>query len=274
MITTYKHTHTEHCQHDHEDMHDEDLSLIPIHNAENFESMRRAGKLASQALDFLEPHLKPGITTNEIDTLCHDFMISHGSISATLGYHGFPKSCCTSVNHVVCHGIPGEKKLMDGDILSLDVSLILDGWYGDNCRTYPIGKTSLRACKLIDVTYEALMRGIEQVKPGATIGDIGHAIQSYAQAQGFSVVRDFCGHGLGQVFHAAPSVPHFGRPGRGIELKEGMFFTIEPMINAGKYDIKVLDDGWTAVTRDKSLSAQFEHSLGVTATGVEIFTLS
>jgi methionyl aminopeptidase len=186
----------------------------------------------------------------------------------------FPKSICTSINHVVCHGIPGDKKLLDGDVMNIDVTVILDGWHGDTSRMFSVGKVGVRAAKLIDATYEAMMRGIEVVRPGATLGDIGHAIQSFAEKQGFSVVRDFCGHGLGQIFHTAPSVVHYGKPGHGLVLKEGMFFTIEPMINAGRYEVKILSDGWTAVTRDKSLSAQFEHSIGVTANGYEIFTLS
>lgn len=251
----------------------ENKKIITIHSPEDFEGMRKAGHLAARTLDFITPYVKEGITTQELNDLCHDFMIDHNATPATLGYRGFTRSICTSVNHVVCHGIPGPKKLQAGDILNIDVTVILDGWHGDTSRMFVIGKTSLKAQKLIDTTYEAMMRGIEVVRPGAHLGDIGHAIQSYAESKGFSVVRDFCGHGLGRVFHAAPEVLHFGTPHTGPELKEGMFFTIEPMINAGRYEIKVLDDGWTAVTRDKSLSAQFEHSLGVTATGYEIFTL-
>ncbi|MBY0271848.1 MAG: type I methionyl aminopeptidase [Alphaproteobacteria bacterium] len=251
----------------------DDLSNIKIHSSSDFESMRKAGHLAARTLDFIEPHIKEGITTQELNDLCHEFIISHNAIPAPLNYKGFPKSICTSVNHVVCHGIPGPKKLEKGDILNVDVTVILDGWYGDTSRMYAIGKISVLAQKLIDTTYEALMRGIEIVRPGAHLGDIGHAIQSFAESKGFSIVRDFCGHGLGKVFHTAPNVLHYGKPHTGLELQEGMFFTVEPMINAGKYDIKVLGDGWTAVTRDKSLSAQFEHSIGVTSTGYEIFTL-
>ncbi len=247
---------------------------ITIHGAEAFDGMRRAGRLAAATLDMIAPHVVPGVTTEHLDRLCHDFMIDHGGVPATLGYKGYTKSSCISINHVVCHGIPGPKRLADGDILNIDVTVILDGWYGDTSRMYVCGTTSVKARKLVDVTYEAMMRGIAAVKPGATLGDVGHAIQTYAEAHRFSVVRDFCGHGLGQVFHAAPSVLHFGQPGRGAVLREGMFFTIEPMINAGRYDVKVLSDGWTAVTRDKSLSAQFEHSIGVTRDGCEIFTLS
>lgn len=250
-----------------------DLSNIKIHSPRDFEGMRKAGHLAARTLDFIEPYIKEGITTQELNDLCHNFIISHQAIPAPLNYRGFPKSICTSVNHVVCHGIPGPKRLEKGDILNIDITVILDGWYGDTSRMYAIGKISVLAQKLIDTTYEAMMRGIEVIRPGAHLGDIGHAIQSFGESKGFSIVRDFCGHGLGKVFHTAPNVLHYGKPHTGLELQEGMFFTVEPMINAGKYDIKVLDDGWTAVTRDKSLSAQFEHSIGVTSTGYEIFTL-
>ena len=248
---------------------------IVIHGPEDFESMRKAGKLAAETLDFITPHVQPGTTTEALDRLCHDFILDHDAIPAPLNYRGFPKSICTSVNHVVCHGIPNEKKVLgEGDIMNLDVTVILDGWHGDTSRMFTIGKPSVKARRLIEVTYEAMMRGIATVAPGTTLGDIGHAIQSHAEQQRFSVVRDFCGHGLGRVFHDAPSVLHYGRPGTGVTLREGMFFTIEPMINAGRLEVKILDDGWTAVTRDRSLSAQFEHSIGVTATGHEIFTLS
>jgi methionyl aminopeptidase len=250
-----------------------DSDHIEIHSPSDFEGMRKAGHLAARTLDFIEPHIKEGVTTQELNDLCHDFIISHNAIPAPLGYKGFPKSICTSVNHVVCHGIPGPKKLEKGDILNVDITVILDGWHGDTSRMFTIGKVSVLAQKLIDTTYEAMMRGIEVVRPGAHLGDIGHAIQNFAESKGFSIVRDFCGHGLGRVFHADPNVLHYGRPHTGVELQEGMFFTVEPMINAGKYDIKILGDGWTAVTRDKSLSAQFEHSIGVTSTGYEIFTL-
>lgn len=237
--------------------------------------MRKAGRLAAQALDFIAPYVKPGTSTGKLNDLCHEFIVSHGAVPAPLNYNGFPKSVCTSINHVVCHGIPSETKILsEGDIINIDVTVIVDGWYGDTSRTFPVGKIGVLARKLIDVTYEAMMCGIEAVKPGATLGDIGHAIQKFAEAQRFSIVRDFCGHGLGRVFHDEPSVMHFGKPGEGVTLEEGMFFTIEPMINAGNYQTKVLGDGWTAVTRDRSLSAQFEHSLGVTKTGYEIFTLS
>lgn len=247
---------------------------IRIHAAEDFESMRKAGRLAAMALDYIAPFVEPGVRTDHLDKLLEVFIRDHGAIPAPLGYRGFPKSNCISVNHVVCHGIPGEKRLADGDIVNIDVTPLLDGWHGDSSRMYLCGDVGVKARKLVDVTYEALMRGIAAVKPGATLGDIGHAIQSYAESFRFTIVRDFCGHGLGRVFHEAPSVLHYGKPGVGTALKEGMFFTIEPMINAGRPDVKVLNDGWTAVTKDKSLSAQFEHSIGVTATGAEIFTLS
>ena len=254
---------------------DADSRRIVIHDAEDFESMRKAGRLAAETLDFVTPRVRAGVSTEELDRLCHDFIVEHGAVPAPLGYRGFPKSICTSVNHVVCHGIPSERKtLKDGDIVNIDVTVILNGWHGDTSRMFPIGKPGVKAQRLVEVTHEAMMRGIEAVKPGATLGDIGHTIQSHAEAQRFSVVRDFCGHGLGRVFHAAPSVLHYGRTGQGTVLREGMFFTIEPMINAGRYEVKILGDGWTAVTRDKSLSAQFEHSVGVTATGCEIFTAS
>jgi methionyl aminopeptidase len=272
MINPSHHVHGEHCQHDHN--HEEDEHNITIHNEADFSSMRKAGKLASQTLDYITPFVKAGISTLELDTLCHNFIISAGAVPAPLGYRGYPKSICTSVNHVVCHGIPGPKKLQEGDIINIDVTVIVDGWHGDTSRMFGVGKVGVRGRKLIDVTYEAMMRGIEVVRPGATLGDIGHAIQKYAEANNFSVVRDFCGHGIGRVFHVAPSVVHYGKSGHGLELKKGMFFTIEPMINAGKYGVKILEDGWTAVTRDMSLSAQWEHSIGVTDTGYEIFTMS
>lgn len=247
---------------------------IVYHEPADFVAMRRAGRLAAEVLDFIAPHVVPGVTTEALDRLCHDYTLSRGAISAPLGYRGYPKSICTSVNHVVCHGIPGPKRLEDGDIVNIDVTVILNGWYGDTSRMYGVGKVGVRAEKLMAVTFEAMMRGIEAVRPGATLGDIGHAIQSHAEANRFSVVRDFCGHGIGRVFHDQPQVLHYGRPGTGPVLREGMFFTIEPMINAGRYETKILADGWTAVTKDRSLSAQWEHTIGVTATGYEIFTLS
>ncbi len=248
---------------------------IQIHTNSDYEGMRKAGRLAAEVLDMITQHVAPGVTTETLDNLCRNFIEKNGAIPAPLNYKGFPKSICTSINHVVCHGIPGDKALLDGDILNIDVTVILDGWYGDSSRMYWVGdKISVKAKRLTEVTYDCMMKGIEAVKPGVTLGDIGHIIQEYAESQRFSVVRDFCGHGLGRVFHAPPSVMHFGKPGHGVILEPGMFFTIEPMINAGAYQTKVLADGWTAVTRDRSLSAQFEHSLAVTDTGFEIFTLS
>ena len=249
---------------------------IPLYGPEGFEGMRRAGRLAAETLDYITPYVRPGVTTGELDHLCHDFIVSHNAVPAPLNYRGFPKSICTSINHVVCHGIPtDQKKLANGDIINIDVTVILDGWYGDTSRMFLVGdKVPVKAKRLVEVTYEAMMRGIEVVRPGATLGDIGHAIQTFVESHRFSVVRDFCGHGLGRSFHTAPSVLHYGKPGTGLVLEEGMFFTIEPMVNAGRYDVKILDDGWTAVTRDRSLSAQFEHSLGVTSDGYEIFTHS
>jgi len=236
--------------------------------------MRKAGQLAAETLDYITDFIQPGISTQEIDDLVAKFVTERGGINAPLGYRGYPKSCCTSINHVVCHGIPGEKTLKDGDILNIDVTPILDGWYGDSSRMYTVGKSSVLAKRLIQVTYDCLMKAIDIVRPGTTLGDIGAVIQEYAEAQRFSVVRDFCGHGLGRVFHAEPNVMHYGKAGTGLVLEEGMFFTIEPMINAGRPESKILADGWTAVTKDKKLSAQFEHSIGVTATGVDIFTTS
>ncbi|HYZ64056.1 MAG TPA: type I methionyl aminopeptidase [Acetobacteraceae bacterium] len=251
-----------------------DARRITIHSPADFEGMRRAGRLAAETLDFLTPHVRPGVTTGELDALCHDFIVAHGATPAPLNYRGFPKSICTSINHVVCHGIPGERRLVDGDVLNIDITVLLDGWYGDTSRMFAAGTPSTRANRLMDVTYEALMRGVRAVRPGATLGDIGHAIQTYVESARFSVVRDFCGHGIGRRFHEAPNVLHFGRSGDGPVLRPGMFFTIEPMVNAGRPEVKVLDDGWTAVTRDRSLSAQFEHMVGVTGDGVEVFTIS
>ncbi len=251
-----------------------DARRITIYRPEDFAGMRAAGRLAAETLDMIAPHVRPGITTGELDGICHDFMLSNGAVSASLGYRGFPKSTCISINHVVCHGIPGERRLIEGDVLNIDITVILDGWYGDSSRMYVAGQASTRARVLMDVTYEALMRGVRAIRPGGTLGDIGHAIQSYVESQRFSVVRDFCGHGIGRRFHEAPNILHFGRPGEGPMLKPGMFFTVEPMVNAGRPEVKVLDDGWTAVTRDRSLSAQFEHMVGVTEDGFEIFTLS
>ena len=247
---------------------------IKIYGPAAFAGMRKAGQLAAACLDMLAAHVAPGVTTDQIDRLVYAFGMDHGAIPATLMYRGYRKSTCTSVNHVVCHGIPSDKPLREGDIVNVDVTLILEGWHGDSSRMYAVGEIPRRAERLIDVTYEAMMRGIAVVKPGATSGDIGHAIQTFVEAQHMSVVRDFCGHGLGRLFHDEPNIVHVGRPGEGILLKPGMFFTVEPMINLGRPHVKVLSDGWTAVTRDRSLSAQFEHSVGVTETGVEIFTQS
>ena len=251
-----------------------DERTIKLHGAEGFEGMRKAGRLAAETLDFITPHVQPGVTTGELDRLCHEFIVDHKAIPAPLNYRGFPKSICTSINHVVCHGIPGDKRLQDGDIVNIDVTTILDGWYGDTSRMFFAGNVGVKARRLCDVTYEAMMRGIAAAKPGAHVGDIGHAIQSYVESQRFSVVRDFSGHGLGRIFHDAPNILHYGKPGTGPVLKPGMFFTVEPMVNVGTWQVKILSDGWTAVTRDKQLSAQFEHSVGITETGVEFFTLS
>lgn len=248
---------------------------IPLYSESGFAGMRKAGRLAAELLDRITPYVVPGVTTGALDDLITQWITESGAVSATIGYRGYEKASCISPNHVVCHGIPGDKVLVDGDITNIDITVIVDGWYGDTSRMYTVGNNiSTKARKLIDVTYECLMRGIEAVKPGNTLGDIGHAIQSHAEAHRFGVVRDFCGHGIGQAFHTEPQVVHFGKPGTGTILQPGMIFTIEPMINAGTWQVKVLNDGWTAVTRDRQLSAQFEHAIGVTETGYEIFTLS
>lgn len=248
---------------------------ITLHTPADFASMRKAGALAASILDDMAEVVRPGITTDEINTICHNKIIAAGAIPAPLGYRGFPKSICTSVNHVVCHGIPDARKLVNGDIVNIDVTVIVDGWHGDTSRTYWVGEVPTKARRLTEVTYAAMMKGIEVIRPGATTGDIGHAIQTYAESFGYSVVREYCGHGLGKIFHTAPNILHFGKPGTGVRLEEGMFFTVEPMINVGKAaTILNKHDGWIVTTRDKSLSAQFEHSLGVTATGFELFTAS
>jgi methionyl aminopeptidase len=247
---------------------------IKLHGPEAFAGMRKAGALTAQALDLLAERVRPGVSTAALDKFVYEFARDNGAYPAPLNYRGYRKSICTSINHVVCHGIPDEKPLRDGDILNIDVTLIVDGWHGDASRMYAAGEPPRRAQRLIDVTYQCLLRGIAAVKPGATTGDIGHAIQSYAERERCSVVRDFCGHGLGRLFHDEPNILHVGKPGEGVPLRPGMFFTIEPMINLGGSAVKVLSDGWTAVTRDRSLSAQFEHAVGVTESGVEIFTLS
>jgi len=248
---------------------------IPIHKPSDFKGMRKAGLLASKILDNLKNIIVPGISTEEINNYCHNMIIENNAIPAPLNYKGFPKSICTSVNHVVCHGIPNEKKLLqNGDIINVDVTVILGGWHGDSSRMYTAGKINKKIELLLKTTYECLLLGIENAKPGKNLGDIGYKIQKYAESKNFSVVRDFCGHGIGKKFHTPPSILHYGNPGEGPELKPGMFFTIEPMINMGDWQIKVLNDGWTAVTRDKSLSAQFEHTIGLNENGNEIFTLS
>lgn len=247
---------------------------IKLHGSAAFEGMRKAGRLAAEVLDLLTDYVRPGVTTEFLDNLVFDFALSHGAYPAPLDYRGYRKSICTSINHVVCHGIPDRKPLREGDIVNIDVTLILDGWHGDSSRMYLVGEVSRRAQRLVEVTYEALLRGIAAVKPEATTGDIGAAIQAYAEAERCSVVRDFCGHGIGRLFHDEPNILHYGRRGEGIVLKPGMFFTIEPMINLGRPHVKILSDGWTAVTRDRSMSAQFEHTIGVTETGYENFTLS
>ncbi len=249
--------------------------VIKLHGPEAFEGMQRAGRLAADILDALAPHVVPGVSTQELDDIVYRMTLDGGGVPATLGYRGYTKSCCISINHVVCHGIPNEQRtLKEGDILNIDVTPIVDGWHGDTSRMYLVGDVPLRARKLVDVTYECLMLGLEQAKPGNHLGDIANAIQRHAEAHRYSVVRDFCGHGVGRLFHDSPEVIHAGRAGTGPELKPGMIFTVEPMINIGRADVKVLDDGWTAVTRDRSLSAQFEHSIGITEAGHQIFTRS
>lgn len=248
---------------------------ITIHSQEDFEFMRKAGKLAAEVLDFITPYVKVGITTNELNDLCHNFIIDSGAIPAPLNYKGYPKSICTSKNAVVCHGIPDDIQLKDGDILNIDVTVILDGWYGDTSRMFWAGNPSIKAKRLCDITYNALMEAIKQVKPGNKLNEIGMAIEKCIGDSGYSIVRNYCGHGIGKVFHAPPNVMHFYDKNASLVLKEGMFFTIEPMINAGKYDTLLSKlDGWTVKTRDLSLSAQFEHTIGVTENGVEIFTSS
>jgi methionyl aminopeptidase len=247
---------------------------IKLYGPAAFEGMRKAGALVARCLDLLAPHVKPGVSTQKLDNLVAEFARDHNALPATLMYRGYRKASCTSLNHVVCHGIPNEKPMKEGDIVNIDVTLILDGWHGDSSRMYTVGDIPRRAERLIEVTYEAMMRGIAAIKPGATTGDIGHAIQTFVEAQHMSVVRDFCGHGLGRLFHDEPNIVHVGRPGEGVVLKPGMFFTVEPMINLGRPHVKVLSDGWTAVTRDRSLSAQFEHTVAVTPKGFEVFTFS
>jgi methionyl aminopeptidase len=247
---------------------------IKLHGPDGFAGMRRAGGLVAEVLDLLVDEVRPGVTTEKLDKCVFEFARGRGALPATLMYRGYGKSICTSINHVVCHGIPNDKPLREGDIVNIDVTLVLDGWHGDSSRMYLVGEVPRRAERLVEVTYEAMMAGIAAIRPGGMIGDIGAAIQSVVEPNHMSVVRDFCGHGVGRLFHDEPNVVHIGRKGEGAVLRPGMFFTVEPMINLGRPHVKVLSDGWTAVTRDRSLSAQFEHSVGVTETGVEIFTLS
>ena len=247
---------------------------IQQYTLSDFKKLKKAGEITAKTLDFLEDKIKPGITTDYIDKITTKFLHSHNATSAPLFYKGFPKSICTSVNHVVCHGIPSEKILNDGDIVNIDITSYVDGFHGDASRMYLVGTPSVKANKLIEVTRECLARAIKILKPGLSLGDIGHEIQSFVEKEGFSVVKDFCGHGIGKLFHEEPSILHYGKKDQGMKIKEGMVFTIEPMINAGKFETKVLNDGWTAVTKDKSLSAQFEHTVGITSNGYEIFTLS
>lgn len=251
------------------------MAKINIHKPEDYEKMRVSGKLTAEVLDYITDYIQPNVTTDELNTLCHNKIIEMGGTPAPLNYNGFPKSICTSINHVICHGIPSDKKLQEGDILNIDVSIKYDGWIGDSSRMYFVGKkVPIKAKRLVQVTYDAMMKGIEVVKPGVKLCEVGKAIETYANEFNFSVVRDFCGHGVGQKFHEPPNVCHFYSPTPDVTLEEGMFFTIEPMINAGKHHSLTLSDGWTAITKDRSLSAQFEHTLAVTSTGFEIFTLS
>ena len=241
---------------------------------ENFEKIKIAGNLASKTLDEVTQHVKPGVSTSKLDKLCYEFIRDNGGYSAPLFYRGFPKSCCTSINHVICHGIPGDRYLNDGDIINIDVTAIVDGWHGDTSRMYYSGEVSIKSKNLVSTTYDAMMKAIAIIKDGISIGDIGYTIQTLVEEKGFSVVRDFCGHGIGKIFHDSPNILHYGKKGEGLKLKSGMIFTVEPMINDGTYYARMLKDGWTAVTKDKSLSAQFEHTVGVTDNGVEIFTSS
>lgn len=253
----------------------QETRTITIHSPVDYDGMRRAGRLAAEVLDMIGEHVNPNVTTQELNDLCHEMIVGAGAVPAPLNYRGFPRSICTSVNHVVCHGIPGGLKLKNGDIVNIDVTVIVDGWHGDSSRMYWVGNPPIKAKRLTQVTFEAMMLGIEQVKPGAQVSDIGRAIQNYAEKHGYSVVRDYCGHGIGRIFHTAPSILHYYEEGYSPVLQEGMFFTVEPMINVGDYEtILNKHDGWTVTTRDKSLSAQFEHTIAVTANGYEIFTLS
>ena len=251
----------------------------PLKSPEDLDHMRVAGRLASEVLDFIAPHVKPGVTTAHLDKLCHDYMVNvQGTVPAPLnyappGHRPYPKSICTSVNHQVCHGVPGDKVLKQGDIVNIDITVIKDGWHGDTSRMFYVGEPSVQARRLCEVTYECMWKGITAVRPGATLGDIGYAIQKYVEANGYSVVREYCGHGIGQIYHEDPQVLHYGEPGTGLELRPGMTFTVEPMVNAGKRHVRLLPDGWTVITKDHSLSAQWEHTVLVTDTGVDVLTL-
>ncbi|MBN8607450.1 MAG: type I methionyl aminopeptidase [Caulobacterales bacterium] len=257
------------------DAPERNIGQIKLHDhVTAFAGMAKAGRLAAECLDMLVAEVREGVTTGRIDDLAREFALDHGALPACVGYRGYRHTVCTSLNHVVCHGIPGDRVLRSGDILNIDVTVIVDGWHGDTSRMYGVGEVPRKAQRLMDVTYESLMRGLAAIKPGVKLGDLGHAIQSYAESERCSVVREFCGHGLGRVFHDAPNILHFGKPGQGEEIRPGMLFTVEPMLNLGSPAVKVLGDGWTAVTKDKSLSAQYEHSIGVTETGIEIFTKS
>ena len=251
-----------------------DQTKVPIHGPEAFAGMHRAGRLAAAVLDMIEAYIEPGVRTIDLDRRCHEFILDHGATPAPLNYRGYPKATCISINHEVCHGIPGERRLQDGDIFNLDVTVILDDWHGDTSRMFFAGRPPLKARRLCQVTYEALWRGIRAARGGARLGDVGHAIQAYAEAERCSVVRDYCGHGIGRVFHDAPSVLHYGEAGTGLRLEPGMIFTIEPMVNLGGWQVKLKKDGWTVVTKDRQLSAQFEHTVGITEDGCEVFTLS
>ncbi|WP_079436076.1 type I methionyl aminopeptidase [Zoogloea sp. LCSB751] len=249
------------------------LKQVPIRSADEIALARHAGGLAADVLRMIGEHVKPGVTTDELDRLCHDYIVDElQAIPANIGYHGYPKTVCASVNHVICHGIPSDKKLKNGDIVNIDVAVIKDGWFGDTSRMYCVGEPGILARRLVRTTYEAMVAGIHQVRPGATLGDVGHAIQSVAHREGFSIVREYCGHGIGDIYHDEPQVLHYGNPGQGLRLEPGMVFTIEPMINAGRAATRQLPDGWTVVTKDRSLSAQWEHMVAVTDTGFEVLT--
>ena len=261
---------------EHKNTEDRNNDGIIIHSdPKDYEGMRKAGRLAAECLDYITPYVDVGVTTEYLDDLCRRFIQSHGAIPACLGYHGYPKSTCISINHEICHGIPSpERKLLNGDMLNIDVTVILDGWFGDTSRMYYVGKPSVKAKRLVETTYMTMMAGIEQCRPGNTTGDIGHAMQQVAAGENFSVVMDFCGHGIGRVFHGLPNILNYGVPGTGTKLVPGLVFTVEPMVNIGTHQALILSDGWTAITKDRSLSAQFEHTLGITENGYEIFTLS